>query len=63
MHHLRQDEEMTQAVGDLLGDELHKVGDQLMKARVVSEARQGRRADLLVRLVQDPATHSLKVEL
>lgn len=58
-----EDEQGYEVVGDLFGDELNKVRDQLVQSWVGSQARKGGSAILIVRLIEDGTANALKVEL
>ncbi|TKW51715.1 hypothetical protein CTA1_8874 [Colletotrichum tanaceti] len=62
LHGLAQGEDVVEAVGDLVGDEVDEVGDQLVQARVVADGLEGGVAeahDLLVRVVVEDSVLDL----
>ena len=58
-----EDEEVLEVVRDLFSDELHKVGDQLVQARITAEAGEGSNAVLVVGFVEEDFADLLEVEL
>lgn len=63
LHHLIEDEQIPEVVRDLFGNELEEVREELVKARVMAERREGGSAKGLVGVVDDSGTDALKVEL
>ena len=63
MHHLGKHEEVLKIMGDFFGDELHKVGDQLMETRVASNAGEGGDSKLIICFIEQGTANFFKVEL
>ena len=63
MHHLSKNKHILETVGDLLGDKLHKVGNELVQARVLPKTGISGGTVILTSLIQERAADLLKVKL
>lgn len=63
VHHLRQDKEISEVVGDFLGHELDKVRHKLVQPWVVAETGKSCRAIFDLLLVENSLANFFKIQL